>query len=88
MGLDTVETVLWAEQEFGITIADADAAEIRSVGEFSSHIHRQLLLRDGLKAKTEAQVFAAIRQFLVANFSMEAESISREAEFVKDLGMM
>lgn len=44
MGLDTVETVLWAEKEFGIDIPDADAVEIRKVGEFSIFIHRQLVL--------------------------------------------
>lgn len=87
MGLDTVETVLWAEAEFGITIPDADAAEVRTVGEFASLIHRQLLVRDGFRALTEAQVFERTKHFLVAYFAMAPAAITRHAEFIKDLGL-
>lgn len=87
MGLDTVETVLWAEEKFRVEIPDADAAEIRTVGEFSSYIHRQLALRDGFRARTEAQVFELIQKYLVTHFKMKPEWITRDAEFIKDLGM-
>ncbi|HJW04607.1 MAG TPA: hypothetical protein VJ548_15120 [Azospira sp.] len=87
MGLDAVETVLWAEQEFGIEIPNADAAEIRKVGSFSSYVHLQLVMRDGFKAKTELQVFDTIKHFLVTRFAMKPDRITREAEFIKDLGM-
>ncbi len=87
MGLDTVETVLWAEEEFGVEIPDTDAAEIRTVGEFSFYIHRMLALRDGFKAPTEGQVFDKLKKYLISNFEMKPEWITREAEFIKDLGM-
>lgn len=87
MGLDTVETVLWAEAEFGIAIADADAAEVRTVGEFAALIHRQLVVRDGLRALTEAQVFERTKRFLVAYFALAPAAVTRHAEFVKDLGL-
>lgn len=87
MGLDTVETVLWAEQEFAITIPDADAAEILTVGQFSSYIHKKLSLKQGFKAPSEEKVFARLKTFLVTHFELKPEWITREAEFVKDLGM-
>jgi acyl carrier protein len=87
LGLDTVETILWAENEFGIEIPDADASEIRTVGEFSFYIHRTLALRDGLKAPTEGEVFEGVKKYLVSYFMMKPEWITREAEFIKDLGM-
>lgn len=87
MGLDTVETVLWAEEEFGLEIPDADAAEIRTVGEFSFYIHRMLALRDGFKAPTEGHVFEKIKKYLISNFEMKPEWITRQADFIKDLGM-
>lgn len=87
MGLDAVETVLWAEEEFGIAIPDQDAADLFTVGEFSSYIHRQLALKEGLKAPSEAQIFDTIKRFLVSHFDMKPERITRNAEFIKDLGM-
>lgn len=87
MGLDTVEIVLWAEEEFGITISNQDVANLFTVGEFSSCIHRQLALKEGLKAPSEAQVFDSIKRFLVSRFHVKPERITRNAQFVKDLGM-
>ena len=87
MGLDTVETLLWAEGEFGIEIPDADAGEIRTVGAFSLYIHRVLVLRDGFKAPAEGQFFEKIKKYLISNFEMKPEWITRKAEFIKDLGM-
>ena len=87
LGLDTVEAILWAEGEFGIKIDDDDAADIRTVGEFSFYIHRVLALRDGFKAPTEPQVFEKIKMYLTSHLEMKPEWITREAEFIKDLGM-
>lgn len=87
MGLDTVETVLWAEKEFKIDIPDADAAEILTVGQFSSYIHQKLLLQKGFTAPSENKVFEEIKAFLVMQFDMKPEWITRDVEFIRDLGM-
>ena len=42
MGLDTVELVLAVEDSFGISITDADAEQIRTVGQFHACILRKL----------------------------------------------
>ena len=87
MGLDTVETVLWAEEEFAIDIPDADASVILTVGEFSLYIHRRLVARDDLEATTEERIYEQIRNFLIEAFRVRPELITRQAKFVKDLGL-
>ncbi|MCX9158570.1 hypothetical protein OPU71_20855 [Niveibacterium sp. 24ML] len=87
MGLDTVETVLWAEQKFGVGIPDGEAAGILTVGQFASYIHRKLVLKHGLTALSERQVFEITKKYLVSHFEMKPEWITSEAEFIKDLGM-
>lgn len=87
MGLDTVETVLWAESEFGIEIPNEDASNIRTVGEFSAYIHQHLLARNESSTLSELKIFESIKTYLVSHMGVRPELISRNAEFVKDLGL-
>lgn len=87
MGLDTIETILWAEQEFGIEIPDADASSIRTVGEFSSYIHKRLLSINAHTLHSESKVLESIKAYLVTHVGVRPELIIRNAEFVKDLGL-
>lgn len=87
MGLDTVETVLWAEKEFEIEISDVDAAKILSIGQFTAYIHAHVVLSQGFSTLTEEQIFQRMRAYLVSHFAMRPEWINREAEFVRDLGI-
>ncbi len=87
MGLDAVETILWAEKEFEIDIPDSDAANIVTVGQFSAYIHNKLLMKQGFKAPSEKMVFERVKTFLVTQFEMKPEWITRDAEFIRDLGM-
>ena len=87
MGLDTVETVLWAESNFEIRIPDEVASEIRTVGEFCTHIHQQIALKDSFKAKPKSQIFDEVKNYLVTQFKAKPERITQHAEFVKDLGL-
>jgi hypothetical protein len=86
MGLDTVETILWAEHEFGIEIPDLDASNIRTVGEFSTYIHRRLSLSMPTPL-TESIIFESIKSYLISHVEVRPDLIIREAEFVKDLGL-
>jgi len=36
--LDIAETIMWAEEEFDINIAEADMQDIKTVAEFADHI--------------------------------------------------
>ncbi|TCV84084.1 hypothetical protein [Sulfurirhabdus autotrophica] len=87
MGLDTIETILWAEHEFGIPIPDEDTSTLLTVGEFSLYIRHQLVLKEGIKAISEPQIFNAIKNFLASQFKIKPEIIVRNAAFVKDLGL-
>jgi acyl carrier protein len=87
MGLDTIETVLWAENEFGIALKDEETSGIHTVGEFTALIHQKLVMRDDLRAQTETQVFNRLKAFLVTYFKMQPERINWESKFIKDLGM-
>jgi len=42
VGLDVVELVMRCEEDFGVTIADADAEQVRTVGDLYLLICRQL----------------------------------------------
>ena len=87
MGLDAVETVLWAEGNFGISIPDEVASEMRTVGEFCTFIHQQLVLTDGLKTKSTHQIFDEVRNYLINQLKIKPELITQHAEFIKYLGL-
>ena len=87
MGLDTVETVLWAEKNFGVEISDEAASYIRTVDEFCTCIHQRLVAKNGFHAKRKSRVFDEPRQYLVKQYGIKPEQVTPEAEFIKDLGM-
>jgi acyl carrier protein len=85
MGLDTVEFVLWSEEEFHIEIPDSDAQDIFTVGQFSTYVHLKLLDLQGSSATSEADIFERIKNFLVSEFNIAPDKIDRNSHFVKDL---
>ena len=87
MGLDTVELLLEAEDVFGLSIADEDAAAIETVGQFSRYIHQRLVARDGTAAASEDAVFERLCDILERLFRIARNAVSRESRFVKDLGL-
>lgn len=87
MGLDTVELILWSEQEFELEIPDSDTVNLFTVGLFSTYIHDKLFDLHGSKASSEAEIFARIKKFLVAELKIAPEKISRSSTFIKGLGL-
>ncbi len=85
MGLDTVEFILWSEQEFEIEIPDEDAQQLLTVGQFAAYVHQQLLDTQGSMATAEAEIFERIETFLVSTFKISPDKISRDSNFIKDL---
>lgn len=87
MGLDTVETVLWAEKSFQISIPDEDVATVETVGAFVNYIHYRLFVLHGFKGPSGPEIFSRIKHFLVSEFNIDPALIRAEARFVKDLGL-
>jgi hypothetical protein len=87
MGLETFETVLWAEKQFGITIPNEEAFELSTVGDLSDYIHKKLVALSGTRAQSEQEIFAILKQYLMTHYKMEPEWIVRGAHLVSDLGM-
>lgn len=69
MGLDGVELVMECEDEFGISIPDAEASAVRTPGQLTRLVER-LLQQDGrtasFRACPSAQLFYEMRRGLVA----------------------
>ena len=86
MGLDTVEFILWAENEFQIEIPDRDAETIFTVGMFSTYVHNKLSIKHGLRASSEQQIFNRIKEQIASEFKISPENIQRDSRFIKDLG--
>lgn len=85
MGLDTVEFILWAEQEFEIEIPDNDAQNILTVGQFTTYVHHKLFDIHGATSKSEAEIFDRIKNFLATEFKIPAAIIHRSSHFINDL---
>lgn len=85
MGLDTVELVMEVEEAFGITIPDAEAEKIQTIGD----LHHYVLARiDGPTLTTpgclSAAAFYRLRRQLMGRFRVERRRI-RPASRLDDL---
>ena len=85
MGLNTVELVLWAEKEFQVDIPSVDAEKLLTVGQLSLYIQYKRQATKGLKVLTEKNVFARIKDRLVSEYKVEANTITRTSYFAADL---
>jgi acyl carrier protein len=65
MGLDTVELVMEVEDEFGISVADADAEMIQTVGQLHAYVCHRLRPR-GETICPSARAFYRFRRALLA----------------------
>lgn len=85
LGLDTIELILWSEQEFEIDISGSDTVNIFTVGQFSRYINQKLFDLNGSATTTEAEIFEKIKSFLVSELRIPPDKIDRDSNFVKDL---
>ena len=85
MGLDTVELVMEVEESFGITIPDADAEKIQTVGQLYRYVLSKM---DGPTLVTSgclsAAAFYRLRRRLMGRFRVERRRI-RPASALDDL---
>lgn len=85
MGLDTVELLLAIEEEFGITIPDADAAQLRSVGD----LHQLILRRTETEPRTPAAaaMWERVVTVVAGELAIPTDRVTPEARFAEDLGI-
>lgn len=87
MGLETIEIVLWAENEFDIDIPNEEVSGIRTIGAFVSYINNKSNIKHGLKAHSKEVIFEKLRDLLINEYRTPAEWVRPEMEFYKDLGL-
>ena len=80
MGLDVVELVMTIEEQYGFTISDADAREMRSVGDLHAYI-----LDHAVPRPDSQETWNWLRGMIERNFGVPAEKITPEAWVVRDL---
>jgi len=82
MGLDVVELVMTVEEHYGFTIPDAEAREMRSVGD----LHRYVV--DHAQPRPDsAEAWTWLRDTIEGEFGVRADRITPEAWIVRDLGI-
>lgn len=82
MGLDVVQLFMNVEQRYGFTIPDADAREMRSVGD----LHRYIL--DHAQPRPESDLaWLWLRDMIANEFGIQKDRITPEAWVVRDLGI-
>jgi hypothetical protein len=82
LGLDVVELVMTIEEQYGLSISDADARAMRSVGD----LHAYILAHAQPVPDAEA-AWSWLRNTIEAEFGVPRERITREAWIVRDLGI-
>ena len=88
MGLDSVELLMYVEEEFNIEIDDADVGELLTVGDLHLCVVRKLAAdndsRSGTGLDMEA-VWERLSAILVTRYAVKPARITKRAEIVKDL---
>lgn len=85
MGLDTVEFVMWVEDEFEIDIPDQVAAEILTVGELCRYVASRVPKK--ASGDIEQEIFDKVSHHLNTQFGVPLCQILPDARFVQDLGL-
>jgi acyl carrier protein len=83
MGLDSVELVMAIEDEFGIVIPDADAAQLAVLGAMHGFIVRAL--RERGDTPDDDQVWERLRNVVVKQLGVRPGEVTPSAHIVEDL---
>lgn len=86
MGLDTVEIIIWAEEEFDVSMPDEEVRNIYTVGEFAKYIAQKVNSSKG-DSITYQDTLPKIIDLLVDNYGVERRKINTSSKFVQDLGL-
>jgi len=84
MGLSTVELIMAVEDEFGIELAEADAAKLAVLGEMHAHIVQAIRQRG--ESPNETDVWERLKAIGVEQLGVHPAEVTRAAHLVNDLG--
>jgi acyl carrier protein len=88
MGLDIVELVMTVETEFGVEIPNADAAELRTVGQLFDYVAARVDPRDqGTVGRYEGSLWDRYLDVVAKETGSDRTSLTPNAGFVDDLGL-
>jgi acyl carrier protein len=85
VGLDTVELVMTVEKEFSLTIPDAAAAKMLTVGDLHSFLVTELQRLERPDVNEE-HIFERLREIICAQLGVKPAAVVPSARFVADLG--
>jgi acyl carrier protein len=85
MGLDTVEIVLWAEDEFEVPMPDEEVGSIYKVGQFAEYIARKVNQEKGTNIDY-SDTLPKILDYLEDAHGIERSKVTLSSRFVQDLG--
>jgi acyl carrier protein len=84
MGLDTVELVLAVEDYFEITIPDAVAQTLFTVGDLHAFVVAELT-RHGRFTGDSSCVYESLKELIVRQLGVRPDEVVPTARFVQDL---
>lgn len=82
MGMEGVELVMAAEEEFGITITDDEAAKILTPRDFIDAVAEKV---QGRMPRSEVAIL--IKQIVIETLGIKESEYFEDADFVRDLGI-
>ena len=90
MGLDTVELLWTVEKEFGISITDAEAARLRTVGALNDLIAEKVAVKASIPGKPvkpePSMTWDRLVPIVIEELGVKREKVTPEAEWARDLG--
>ena len=84
MGLDIVEMVMAVEEEFRVSLPDAELAAAPTVGQFHALVARHLQLTDPAALE---RLWEQLLEVIERETAVERRRLVPEAHFVRDLGL-
>ena len=90
MGLDSVELVMAVEEEFGISIPDADAQKMLTPKEVINFVESRRDLDSLPQPKgntSRAEIAKTVKRLVIEQLGIPEAVYGEDKEFVRDLGM-
>ena len=90
MGLDSVELVMAVEEEFGISIPDADAQKMLTPKEVINFVESRRDLDSLPRPKgntSRAEIAKTVKRLVIEQLGIPEAVYGEDKEFVRDLGM-
>ena len=87
MGIEGVELILAVEDHFGISIPEADAEKMATVGGLHDFVFREVCKREGPGNVVEADLWCQLVKLIVEQLGVKESELHRDARFVEALGI-